>query len=271
MHRWRFLFVAAAVLFLAVGYWNATRMPVVRRGTVWVNGWSANKPPVRIVLISDIHVAGPDMPPSRVARIVDQINALKPDLVLIAGDLVSARLLTTRRYSFDEALAPLTALHAPRIAVLGNHDHRRGAADARRALAAAHIPLLENRIVRFRGLTIVGLDDMYTGIPDARLFAKPLPQPVLLLTHSPEVVRRLPPGERLVLAGHTHCGQVVIPGVGALVSLRKGRRTVACGIVHRNGRNFVVTGGLGASIVPIRYGATPDLWLLTFQPKPSHL
>jgi predicted MPP superfamily phosphohydrolase len=244
-------------------------MPIVRRGDVWVSGWSADKRPLRVVLISDIHVAGPDMPPSRVARIVRQINSLQPDLVLVAGDMISARWLTTRSYSFGEALAPLGGLDAPRLAVLGNHDHRRGAQLARQALAAAHVGLLENRAVRFQGLTIVGLDDMYTGSPDPRVLAKPLQKPVILLTHSPQVVRSLPPGERLVLAGHTHCGQVVIPYLGAPVSLRKGRRYVACGIVHRAGRDFVVTAGLGTSILPIRFGAPPDLWLLTFRPKPA--
>jgi uncharacterized protein len=235
-----------------------------------VNGWAADTPPLRIVLISDIHVAGPDMPPSRLASIVDRINALSPDLVLIAGDLVSDKALRTRSYAFADALAPLSRLKAPRLAVLGNHDHWRDAVAARRALARHAVQLIENRAVRFRGLTIAGLDDMYAGQPDPALLDRPLPRPVLLLTHSPEVVRILGPGERLVLAGHTHCGQIVLPGIGPLGSLWSGRSGgVACGRVRRKGRTFVVTAGLGTSIVPLRYGAPPDLWLLTFKPRPA--
>lgn len=260
---------SAALAIVCLDYWNATRMPLVRRGTVAVSGWPADKAPVRVVLISDIHVAGPDMPPSRVARIVERINALNPDLVLIAGDLISDRRLSTHNYSFAEAVAPLRALNAPALAVLGNHDHWRSAEAGRKALAQAHVQLLENRWLRYKGLTLVGLDDMYAGAPDAGIFRQNLPQPVILLTHSPQVVRWLPPGERLVLAGHTHCGQVVLPILGALGSLKNGARKVACGIVQRNGRSFVVTSGLGASIVPLRYGAPPDLWLLTFVPKMS--
>lgn len=266
IRRWLLILLAAALLILAVGYRNATQMPIVRRGLVTVNGWPPAKPPLRVVLISDVHVAGPDMPPKRLERIVDQVNRLRPDLVLIAGDLVSDKALRTHSYKFADALAPLGRLKAARLAVLGNHDHWRDAPAARRALARAGVTLIENRAVRFKGLTIAGLDDMYAGRPDPRLLRRKLAQPVILLTHSPQVVRILPPGERLVLAGHTHCGQIVLPGIGPLGSLLNGKRGIACGIVHRKGRDFVVTAGLGTSIIPLRYGAPPDLWLLTFAP-----
>lgn len=266
----RTLFLALLLLplaVLAIGYANAVRDPVVRRGTVTVRGWPADRPPVHVVLVSDIHVAGPDMPPARLARIVGQINALAPDLVLIAGDLISDKALRTRSYTFAEALVPLRALRAPALAVLGNHDHWRNGAAARAALSGAGVTLLENRVVRRRGLTIAGIDDIYAGRPDTRLFDRPLPGPVLLLTHSPEVVRLLPRGERLVVAGHTHCGQIVLPVIGPLGSLQNGKRGgLACGVVHRKGRVFVVTAGLGTSIVPLRYGAPPDLWLLSVRP-----
>lgn len=268
MARRRFFTLSflAVLLILALGLWNAARMPVVRQGLVRVKGWPAGTPPVRVVLISDAHVAGPDMPPSRLRRIVARINALSPDLVLIAGDLISDRRVSTRRYSFAEAVAPFAGLKAPRMAVLGNHDHWRNAADARAALAEAGVMMIDNRAVRFKGLTLVGLDDMYAGAPDPAVLHGRLRQPVVLLTHSAEVVRILPPGERLVLAGHTHCGQIVLPFIGPLGSLRNGKRGVACGVVHRKGRDFVVTAGLGTSILPLRYGAPPDLWLITFAP-----
>lgn len=264
---WLLIVLSAALLVLAIGYSNATRQPIIRRGLVTVNGWPADKPPLRVVLISDVHVAGPDMPSKRLATIVAQINGLSPDLVLIAGDLVSDKALRTRSYRFAEALAPLSELNAPRLAVLGNHDHWRHAPAARQALARNGVQLIENRAVRFQGLTIAGLDDMYAGRPDPELLGRPLPKPLLLLTHSPEVVRILPPGERLVLAGHSHCGQIVLPGIGPLGSLWNGKSGgIACGIVRRKGRTFVVTAGLGTSILPLRYGAPPDLWLLTFAP-----
>ena len=70
------------------GYRNATADPLVRRLTVRLAGFPEDSPPVRIVLFSDLHVHGPDMPPRRVARIMDEIDALHPDLILAAGDFV---------------------------------------------------------------------------------------------------------------------------------------------------------------------------------------
>jgi uncharacterized protein len=76
----------AIVLIIVVGYKNAIADPIVRRLTVTMDRFPADAAPVRIVLFSDVHVHGPDMPPSRVRRIVGQINALRPDLIIAAGD-----------------------------------------------------------------------------------------------------------------------------------------------------------------------------------------
>ena len=76
---------AIGLALLAWSYREATSAPIVRRARIGLPGWPASAPPVRAVLISDIHVAGPDMPPARLGRIVARINALRPDIVLIAG------------------------------------------------------------------------------------------------------------------------------------------------------------------------------------------
>ena len=132
----------AGLLLLAWGYREATADPVVRHAAIGMAGWPAGAAPVRALLVSDIHVAGPDMPPERLRRIVAQINALAPDIVLIAGDLVSDKRTATRFYAMDEAVAPLAGLR-PRlgsIAVLGNHDHWRDAEAAAAALKRRHPP-----------------------------------------------------------------------------------------------------------------------------------
>ncbi len=91
--RWLLLLALAGAALLAKGYWNATRDPVIRTASVEDSPTGpADQPPLRLLLLSDIHVAGPDMPPERVERIVGALNRLKPDpLVLIAGDLVSEK------------------------------------------------------------------------------------------------------------------------------------------------------------------------------------
>lgn len=108
------------------------------------------------------------MPPARLDRIVGQINRHSPDIVLIAGDLVTDKRLATRYYSHDEAVAPLAALR-PRlatIAVLGNHDHWRDAAAARSALARAGVRLLSNQALQVGPVAVGGLDDDFTERAD---------------------------------------------------------------------------------------------------------
>lgn len=118
------LLVLAPLALLALGYTNATADPVVRRLTLRVPGYPDTAPPVRILLFSDVHVHGPDMPPDRVARIVDQMNALHPDVVVAAGDFIGNSLIG-RHYPIAEAIAPLARLDARYgvYAVLGNNDY----------------------------------------------------------------------------------------------------------------------------------------------------
>ena len=74
---------------------------------------------------------------------------------------------------------------------------------------------------------------------------------------------KLPRDVSLMLAGHTHCGQVSLPLVGALMTASDYGQRYVCGLVSENGRTLIVTAGLGASNLPARIGAVPDMWLLT--------
>lgn len=230
-------------------------------------GWPQGQPPLRILLASDIHVQGPDMPPERLARIVGQINALRPDLILLAGDFIGDRQLATRWYSYDEALAPLAGLRAPLgvVAVLGNHDHWMDAAAARQALAANGVTLLSNDAVRVGPLALGGLEDDFTRLADvARTVARmrEVGGVPLVLSHSPDPFPELPADIGLMVAGHTHCGQIVLPLVGApSYESRHGHR-YGCGRVDESGRTLIVSAGVGASVLPFRLGAVPDLWLI---------
>lgn len=263
--------VLAGSALLAWSYWTAVSKPVVRTARIAVPGWPSGAQPLRLVLLSDIHVGGPDMPPARVGRIVAQINRLSPDIVLIAGDLVTDKRLATRYYSHDEAVAPLAALR-PRlatIAVLGNHDHWRDAAAAHRALARAGIRVLDNQAVQAGPLAVGGLDDDFTGradLPATLAALRRLRGPRLILSHSPDPFADPAPDVFLMLAGHTHCGQVSLPFVGPVSTMSQYGDRFACGVVRESGRTLVVTAGLGTSGIPLRLGAVPDLWLVEVGP-----
>jgi len=268
------LLVASGLLLACWAYGTAIADPVVREAEVALPGWPDGAPPIRAVLISDIHVAGPDMPPDRLARIVGRINALRPDVVLIAGDFVSDKRTSTRHYRQREAAAPLAGLRAPLgvYAVLGNHDHWRDPAGARTALAAARVRLLENQAAAAGPLAIGGLDDPFTrrdDLPATVAAMRALPGARILLSHSPDPFPEVPQDVGLMLAGHTHCGQVRLPFFGAVSTLSKYGQRYACGLVRERARTLIVTAGLGTSGLPLRLGAVPDLWLVRLGPRPA--
>ena len=248
-------------------YWTAVQDPVVRHIRVSVREWPEGERPLTALLMSDIHVGGPDMPPRRLARIVTRINALNPDIVLIAGDLVTDKRLATHYYTHDEAVAPLAALR-PRLAtlaVMGNHDHWRDSGAAHRALARAGIRVLDNQAVQIGPLAVGGLDDDFTGhadVPATMAALSRLKGPKLVLSHSPDPFPDLPADIELMAAGHTHCGQIAPPLIGPLSTMSDYGRRYACGVVREGGKILVVSAGLGTSGVPLRPGAVPDLWLI---------
>jgi hypothetical protein len=235
--------------------------------------WPAGQRPLRVLVASDIHVAGPDMPPQRLARIVEQMNALRPDIVLLAGDFISEKASATRIYSFDEIMAPLAGLRAPlgTFAVLGNHDHWVDAAAAKEALVRSSVRPLSNEAVRVGQLAIGGLDDDYTGRADlGRTLAllRAVGGVPILLSHSPDPFPEVPAWLPLMVAGHTHCGQISPPLIGPLATASRHGRRYVCGRVDEGGRTLVVGAGLGTSILPLRIGAVPDMWLIEVGPAP---
>lgn len=262
-----------AVGVLGLGLWTAMRDPVMRPLTLHMRDWPTHAPAMRVVLISDLHVAGPETTPSRLARIIGQVNALRPDLVLIAGDVEQDRRISTRIYDAAEATAPLARLRARYgvIAVLGNHDYTgHNKTDLPHWLEKRGITLLRNEAVRRGALTIAGADDLYHGKYRERRLdhaARALPGPTVVLSHTPDIAPLLPPRYALVLAGHTHCGQIVPPLLGPITASSNYGLRYVCGLIREPGRDVLVTAGIGTSGVPLRIAAVPDFWLLTFEGK----
>lgn len=265
------LFVLAVVV-ATYAFLEARRDPVVRRATIALPRWPAGQAPVRVVLLSDIHIGSPVSDAARLRRIVAQINALHADLILIAGDFIYGDRLDGAALHGPAMIAPLKALHARLgvIAVPGNHDHRTGMPAVTRQLAAAGVTLLRNQAIEVGPLALGGIDDgateharaIYTMAQVRILRGAPV-----LLTHAPQIAPDLSPDMPLLLAGHTHCGQVVLPLIGAAAEIVKPPYT--CGLVRDGKRTVIITAGLGTTGVPFRIGAPPDLWLLTLGPKPG--
>lgn len=267
--RWkRCLFALVVLVCLAIAWRDTMADPMVRRTQVVMPGLPAGSPPLRLVLLADLHVADPGMPPSRLAAIVAQVNALEPDLVLFAGDFISDRRLATRHYPFREALAPLAAIEARlgAVAVLGNHDHWRNALAARTELTRIGIPVLNNQAITRGALRIGGLDDEFTRHDDMQAMLAalgPRSGRELVIGHSPDSFAKLPRDIPLMLAGHTHCGQGRLPLLGAPISNSRFGARYLCGRIDERGHTLIVTAGLGVSVLPFRFLVKPDLWLVT--------
>jgi len=261
-----------AVVTAAYAYVEARRDPIVRQATLRLANWPKGQSPIRAVLLSDIHMASPTMDARRLSRIVAQINRLHPDIVLIAGDFISGNEPDGAARQAPGLIEPLSALEAPLgvVAVPGNHDYTTGIPALKAALDRAHVTLLANRVLVRGPLAIAAIGDFTTDHADVAAINRALkgkPGIRLALTHSPDVVPELPQTLDLVLAGHTHCGQIILPLFGPIAQISAYGRRFLCGVKHEGRRTIVVTGGLGTSEVPFRLGAPPDMWLLKLGPR----
>lgn len=257
--------VIAAILF-TWGHHNARAEPIIRRASAHLPNWPKGAPPVRVLLVSDIHYGNSVMDGPRLARIVAQANAQSPDLILIAGDFVAGHDPVAAVVSARALVAPLARLKAPLgvIATLGNHDQSTRPALIREALQRAGITVLENSAVERGPLAIGGLGDVFTHHADPlRTIAavRGLPGARLIVSHSPDLAPLLPRDVTLVLAGHTHCGQIVLPVIGAVE--KPSLPQYICGMTREHDWTTIVTAGVGTSILPLRFGAPPDMWLVT--------
>lgn len=258
-----------------VGLSNALSVPIERRATIDLHDLRAGTRPIRIALLSDIHVGNLGMRPERLSDIVRRVNEASPDIVVLAGDFIVGE---SKEGAAERALdlAPLAALRAPDgvFAVLGNHDHWTDPVAIRKSLARAGIQVLENTAIRRGPIAVVGIGDRFSGHDDiARSAAQAAAVggvPVAF-THSPDIFPQLPRQFSVLLAGHTHCGQIVAPLFGPIVRYSHWRplydQEYRCGRIDKDGRSLFVTAGVGSGAVPLRFNAMPDWWLIELRPR----
>lgn len=254
----------------------------------WPQGLS-----LKLAVIADLHACRPWMDVDRIEGIVANVNAMKADCVLLLGDYVAGMRLS--RYAAPVAhrdwAGALGQLKAPLgvHAVLGNHDwwedpkvQERRAGPTRSGLALQHagIMLHENTCIRLekdgQPFWLAGLGDqwafyrsrrprrrIYDGLDDlaGTLAMVTDDAPVVLMAHEPDIFARVPDRVALTVSGHTHGGQVRILGYAPVVPSRYGSRYVY-GHVIEEGRNLIVSGGLGCSGLPVRFGSPPEIVMI---------
>jgi predicted MPP superfamily phosphohydrolase len=218
---------------------------------------------LRIGFVTDIQHSAM-VPADDVRRAVDLVSAARPDLIILGGDYVT---WGDRAFvgPVAELLAPLTAPYGV-FAILGNHDDDR---DMPAALMAKHVQVLKDTRTRLEirgeGLELAGIRFWTRKSSEIARVIAGARDTLLLLAHDP---RRLDEAAELdvptVLSGHTHGGQVVLPGVGAIA---RRRFPVLAGVASRENTSIFVSRGVGTVYVPVRINCPPEVAIVTLKRK----
>ena len=229
---------------------------------------------LKVVLTSDWHFTKRPlwrvMTIERAQKIVVEINASKPDIIIIAGDLIADRdykptIANSAAKEIAIILGQLKAEHGVYV-TLGNHDWWFDGDAFTRELQAKGLIVLENKSQKINSLDlwVSGFGDALTGHEDPTLALKNLPKnaPAIIAMHDPGTLKKISPSwhnpNAIFMAGHTHGGQVYLPFYGAPVVPATGPREWAYGWVQHFGKRMYVTSGLGVSILPVRFNMRPE-------------
>jgi len=252
------------------GFFIEPNRLVLRHEVITIDRWPSGLSGLKIAVLSDLHIGSAFIDNDKVRLIVERTNQLQPDLIVILGDYITSDGRTSHRVE-PEVFGPLLKdLHAPFgvYSVLGNHDWWYNGYKVRRDLEANGIKILENEVVRLdvRGtpLWLAGLADLWTRVQRVEQTIAQVPdgETVIALTHNPDIFPQLPQRVPLMLAGHTHGGQVRLPFIGSVVEASRFGERYEVGHVFENGHHLFVTTGIGTSIVPVRFGVPPEIVLL---------
>ena len=228
----------------------------------------------RIVHLTDLHADGAFATAERLAWWVRLTLGLRPDLVVLTGDFITHSVRWAR--DLQEGLRGLTAPLGV-FAVLGNHDYWVSSYAVMQALRAHGVQVLRNAVATVqRGaarLHLAGLDDVMENRHDLRrvLDALPADAPALLLTHEPDIADQAAATGRFAwqLSGHSHGGQVCLPGVGPLVLPPHGRRYPR-GWYRVRDMLVYTNRGLGMIIPRLRFGCPPEIAVFVLARSPDH-
>ncbi len=235
--------------------------------------WPRECDGLRVAVLADLHVGSPFNGLSKLEEIVALTAKAAPDLVLLAGDYVIHGVVGGHFEAPEAAGDVLGRLDPPAgtYAVLGNHDWWFGRDRVEAALVGVGIPVLEDRAVevvhggcRF---WLAGVSDLWEGPHDIERALREVPAnaPTILFTHNPDLFPEVPARVSLTIAGHTHGGQVYVPGIGRPIVPSAFGERFAVGHVVEQGRHLFVSSGLGTSILPVRFLVPPEVSVLTLR------
>lgn len=223
-----------------------------------------------IAFLTDFHCSA-ETPAAFLEQVVSRTNQLKPAVILLGGDYV------TEGTEYIPLIGKVLArLQAPMgvYGVLGNHDFDTDAAAVRAALKRAGVIELANtgRWLTRDGsrIRIAGIGDLWCDVQDlpAALSGASATDTVILLSHNPDYAMEITdPRIRLVLAGHTHGGQINLPYVGTLITNSRFGRRMTSGQIPFESFLLYISRGLGTVMLPFRYKCPPEITFITLRCK----
>ncbi len=246
---------------------------------IYVKNWPSELSGFSIAFITDTHVGSPHISLEKMQSIVDKTNALKPDLILLGGDYVIQGVIGGHPVPSKDIVAVLSKLSAPNgvFGVLGNHDWWDDAPRIYHEFDEQNVKILEDAAQHIHkgniGFWIVGVSDYTEGAHDVNKALSSVNgnDPIIIVTHSPDIFPDVPSRVGLTIAGHTHGGQIYVPFLGRPVIPSKYGQRYAIGLIEENGKQIFVGSGIGTSILPIRFMTPPEVSILKIYPQKDGL
>jgi len=267
------IILALIVACLVWGFFIEPNRLVVREQTIQIDKWPKELSGLRIAVIADVHAGSPFIKEAKLQKIVSETNQAKPDLIVLLGDFVTTDRFYKQRIAPEVTAGILKDLSAPLgvYAVLGNHDWWFQGERVRSAFEQNGIRVLENDVgeIKWRNSTfwLAGLADLWTRTQRIQETLDKVPDgsTIVAITHNPDIFPRLPRNVQILLAGHTHGGQVNFPIIGSPIEPSDFGQRYAAGHVFEDGHHLFVTTGIGTSILPARFRIPPEIVLLTIR------
>ena len=270
--------LGVSLILLTLGLWAFVIEPnrlIIHSETVSIKGWANQLSGLRIAVIGDIHAGSLYINDSKLKQIVTLTNSQHPDLIVLLGDFMVQPGFLKTEVAPEKIAASLKDLHATLgvYAVLGNHDWWFDGERVRKAFDDAGIRVIDNHALpieqKGNQFWLVGLGDAWTGGPAVKetFTTVPAGAPTIALTHNPDLFLQLPDRDLLLLAAHTHGGQVNLPFVGRLIVPSNYGQRFAAGLVREDGKTLFVTTGIGTSIFPVRFHVPPEIVIFTILPE----